>query len=571
VFVVDDLVGWLIGRLADAGYQKLTTLLRGSDQARALKQAVAAAVQATVGEIGPSGGEEAEWVAEQITKAFRRREPVPLSPGQPTLLEALQAGIAGQLSVLDDAGQPAVSLPGVPVSDVAAKLTGHLVRQIQVRGSRGGALADLADQLNHDLTHLQGQRLEGMLARVLDWQGDELAPPVGAAGPVGWSGLEPASRGEFRSDLVNMVDAMAEQARKRRLPAYLPAGADASTLTRTVQLRRGIRPGPGGERSGTDASGQYRLAAERPADRDPPRPWPEVAAEHRRLVVLGDPGLGKSWLIRTETLRLARAARAALDDSPRDAVIPVPLRCDQLDAAPGADLAAKAAAHLAGQGVLAGRSQDRLAAKVRDGTAVLLLDALDELTPEAAGRVRELLQRWSETAGRDGRCVVTSRIAGYTGSPVPGAAEVEVQPFSHDDVAEAVAGWQLPSAAAAELAGRLRDPAVGAMARIPLMLALLCSLAAQDPAGQSLPRTRGQLYERVLRWFLTGAHRSPDSPAALTRGDVAVDAMLEILAPLAFTFATAPRGLDRPDARRPGLQRHPRRWPGIHRTGPPGR
>ena len=35
-----------------------------------------------------------------------------------------------------------------------------------VRGSRGGPLTPLADQLNHDVTHLQGQRLEGMLAQL---------------------------------------------------------------------------------------------------------------------------------------------------------------------------------------------------------------------------------------------------------------------------------------------------------------------------------------------------------------------------------------------------------------------
>ena len=104
MFVVDDLLGWLIGRLADTGYQKLTTWLRGSDQARALKEAVTAAVRATVSEIGASDEEEADRVAEQINKAFRRRDPIPLPPGQPTLLEALQAGIAGQLSVLDNAG-----------------------------------------------------------------------------------------------------------------------------------------------------------------------------------------------------------------------------------------------------------------------------------------------------------------------------------------------------------------------------------------------------------------------------------------------------------------------------------
>ena len=131
MFVVDDLVNWLVERLADAGYQKLKTLVGGSDQARALKKAVRAAVQATVGEIGPFGGAEADRAADQINRAFRRRDPVPLPPGQPTLLEALQAGIARQLSILDDTGQPVVSLPEVPVSEVAAHLSGHLVRQIQ--------------------------------------------------------------------------------------------------------------------------------------------------------------------------------------------------------------------------------------------------------------------------------------------------------------------------------------------------------------------------------------------------------------------------------------------------------
>ena len=51
---------------------------------------------------------------------------------------------------------------------LAETLAGHLVREIMVRGSQGGPLAPLADQLNHDVTHLQGQRLEGMLAQLAD-------------------------------------------------------------------------------------------------------------------------------------------------------------------------------------------------------------------------------------------------------------------------------------------------------------------------------------------------------------------------------------------------------------------
>jgi hypothetical protein len=251
VFVVDDLVGWLIGRLADAGYQKLITLLRGSDQARGLKAAVTAAVQATVDEIGPSDREEAERVAEQINKAFHRREPVPLPRGQPTLLEALQAGIAGQLSALDDVGQPTVSLPGVSVTDMGAKLTGHLVRQIQIRGSRGGPLADLADQLNHDLTHLQGQRLEGMLAQVLDWLGDTLGPSGGVAGPVG----SPLSdvRDPFALEVHRPVEPDVPQPGLPLLPVYVPREHDtalAQVVTAAAAGTSGIAMLVGGSSTG---------------------------------------------------------------------------------------------------------------------------------------------------------------------------------------------------------------------------------------------------------------------------------------------------------------------------------
>jgi HEAT repeat protein len=138
--------------------------------------------------------------------------------------------------------------------------------------------------------------------------------------------------------------------------------------------------------------------------------------------------------------------------------------------------------------------------------------------------------------------VITSRIAGYTGSPLPGAREVELQAFTHEDAAEAIEAWRLPSTAASQVRDRLQDPATGEMARIPLLLALLCSLAAQAPGGKALPQTRGQLYERMLRWFLTGGHRSVDDPCAPARDNLQVEDLLQILAPLAFTFATQPAG-----------------------------
>ena len=121
-----------------------------------------------------------------ISEVFR--DPVPAAPpaGPVMLLEGLQAGIAGQLAVLDDAGltgtgQSSADVLGVPSTVLADRLTGHLVREIIVRGSGGGPLAPLADQFNHELTRLhgqlQGQRIEGMLARLADQVRDVLPRP----------------------------------------------------------------------------------------------------------------------------------------------------------------------------------------------------------------------------------------------------------------------------------------------------------------------------------------------------------------------------------------------------------
>lgn len=55
MFVIDDLLAWLVGLVADAGRKKLVTLVLGSDEERALRQAAADAVEATAAQLGPLG------------------------------------------------------------------------------------------------------------------------------------------------------------------------------------------------------------------------------------------------------------------------------------------------------------------------------------------------------------------------------------------------------------------------------------------------------------------------------------------------------------------------------------
>ena len=170
VYGADDLGAWLVEVLADAGRKKLAEFVLGTDQERALRQAAAAAVDRTARELGPDDYEQAEQLALVVSQVFG--EPVPGEPlaGHETVLQALQAGIAEQLAVLDDAsmtgtGQSSLDLLGVTGTVLAEELTANLLREILVRGSRGGPLSPLASQLNDDVTHLQVQRLEGVIGQ----------------------------------------------------------------------------------------------------------------------------------------------------------------------------------------------------------------------------------------------------------------------------------------------------------------------------------------------------------------------------------------------------------------------
>ena len=197
-FVVDDLAAWLVGLLADAGRKKLTTLVLGDEQERALEQAAVAAVQETAEELSASDSQRAAQIAMVIREVFRAPTPGAPLAGSATLVEGLHAGIAGQLAALDDADltgtwQSSADVLGVLGTVLADRLTRHLIREIVLRGSRGGLLTPLADQLNHDLTHLQvgrvevqGQRVENMLALLAEEVRAALARSVSGAAAAGW-------------------------------------------------------------------------------------------------------------------------------------------------------------------------------------------------------------------------------------------------------------------------------------------------------------------------------------------------------------------------------------------------
>jgi hypothetical protein len=77
-FVADDLGAWLIFILAGAGRKKLTALVLGDNQERALRSAATAAVQRTASELRPGDAGQAEHVALVISQVFS--EPTTSAP-----------------------------------------------------------------------------------------------------------------------------------------------------------------------------------------------------------------------------------------------------------------------------------------------------------------------------------------------------------------------------------------------------------------------------------------------------------------------------------------------------------
>jgi cysteine sulfinate desulfinase/cysteine desulfurase-like protein len=59
-FAADDLGAWLIGLLADTSRKKLTALVIGTEQERALRSAAKAAVRATALELSPDDDARAQ-------------------------------------------------------------------------------------------------------------------------------------------------------------------------------------------------------------------------------------------------------------------------------------------------------------------------------------------------------------------------------------------------------------------------------------------------------------------------------------------------------------------------------
>ena len=249
-----------------------------------------------------------------------------------------------------------------------------------------------------------------------------------------------------------------------------------------------------------------------------------LARQCSRLVILGGPGSGKTWLAKRVARRSAEDALTALETGTALDEVELPLytTCARLIMAPGDIREATASSAIERIGDLGGSRIVKalcLFFTERNARTLLVIDSLDEASDP--GEARERL-RQADSLRHPWRIVLTSRRSSWNNQLNIEEADQdhwvgELRPLQYPgDVESVIQRWfadrpEHGQALSVQIAGR---PSLQRAATVPLILAFYCILGV----GQSLPEFRHKLYEQVINRMLHAPWRSssgePPDPAA---------------------------------------------------------
>jgi energy-coupling factor transporter ATP-binding protein EcfA2 len=269
-------------------------------------------------------------------------------------------------------------------------------------------------------------------------------------------------------------------------------------------------------------SGPVEEATDEPVDASRRSLWQMLELHAGRpLAIIGPPGSGKTTLLKHVTLVLCGRQRQWRVDRRWRRKIPILLFLREHVATivkePDCTLPDVARRSLTRLLQTATEPPRWLETQLANGRCVIMLDGLDEVTrPEDRARVVEWVERQlASYAGND--TILTSRPFGYRSHPLNSATVVQVQQFTHAQVAAFITGWyravETRSAGrddvgvrakaedgADDLLDRLSaTPALLALAVNPLLLTMMASVHMYRAA---LPGSRAELYREICQVFL---------------------------------------------------------------------
>ena len=294
----------------------------------------------------------------------------------------------------------------------------------------------------------------------------------------------------------------------------------------TAQLTRGTYTSPGLMTSQVNGLPPLNITST----------WTTVREEQhcRQVVILGDAGSGKSWLLRCEARRIAQTALSVLQSGLALEAFPeIPVLQHLADlyelVSHDQTLVDAVLANLKGEGAPE-LLRETIATLFRSGRVTLLLDAWDEVAAgvEVANGTdaRALLQRRIEQFSKvyPGRMLLSSRKVRYSGGLMPQATELHVLPLKFAQIRRLLRSWFEVKAGAGRWSKRQltgihsdatdqrfaldhiysvirRNKNLSQLLRSPLMLALLCCSSERHGPGIT-EMYKALLYERLLNGLL---------------------------------------------------------------------
>jgi HEAT repeat protein len=259
--------------------------------------------------------------------------------------------------------------------------------------------------------------------------------------------------------------------------------------------------------------------------------WQEAKKEYQKIMVLADPGMGKSTLLRMEAYNKAKEEKnklgnllisdAKAEDIKKgidDVILPIYLKLSDLAKEQGTliEIISKLI------GIYYPRTSTKIDKLIREklkkGQCLLLLDAWDEVPNELNQRVDlkdKILIPFYQSYDCPTFC--TSRIVGYGGF-LDKFKEVEIIPFTQKQTEIYIEIWfenatatnviKNNRASASNLINELKiKPQIQGLAQNPLLLSLICSLACNTKDTKEnnkleLPASRTQVYKKAFDMML---------------------------------------------------------------------